>query len=130
MSRRAVDPGRARSDDLLARFWPALTAPLATEVGSVAAIAASAVAGIGAGLVALAALELVMPRLSPPDLAIRAAIVIAGPPLRYLLMLVAAWKVWVTPTDGPLLALLLVLVLAFLLPLGAFLVVQSRARSG
>jgi hypothetical protein len=130
MRRATTDPVRYRTDDLLGRFWPALTAPLATELGSVVAIAASALAGIGAAFVALAVLELLMPRLRPPTMAIRVAIILAGPPLRYLLLLVAAWKVWVTPADGPIMALLLVLALAFLVPLGAFLIVQSRVKGG
>jgi hypothetical protein len=94
------------------------------------ALIATGIAGIGAGMVALVLLAVLMPRLRPPDGLIRATIVLAGPPLRYILLLIAAGKVWMDPTDGPLDALLLVLVLAFLLPMGSFLIMQSRARSG
>jgi hypothetical protein len=121
-------PAPERSDVLLARFWPALAAPFATELGSVVALAASAVPGIGTALVVLTVLELLMPRLRPPDAAVRLAIVIGGPPLRYLLLLAATWKVWVSPDGGPIMALLLILGLAFIVPLAAFLIVQSRAR--
>jgi hypothetical protein len=130
MSRPHGDPMPARPVDLLGQFWPALVAPLATEVGSVMALIATGIAGIGAGMVALVLLAVLMPRLRPPDGLIRATIVLAGPPLRYILLLIAAGKVWMDPTDGPLDALLLVLVLAFLLPMGSFLIMQSRARSG
>jgi hypothetical protein len=121
-------PAPGRPIDLLGQFWLALAAPLATEVGSVAALVASAPAGMGAGPLALVALALVMPLVRPPDTAIRAVIVLAGPPLRYVLLLIAAGKVWLSPSDGPIMALLLVLVLAFLLPLGGFLIMQARAR--
>jgi hypothetical protein len=127
--RRAPDgapPQRPR--DLLLQFWPALAAPLATEVGSLVALAWSAIPGVGAGLVALVLLALLMPLVRPPDGAIRAAIVLAGPPLRYILLLIAAGKVWLDAGDGPIKALLLVLVLAFLLPLIGFAVMQGRAR--
>jgi hypothetical protein len=122
-----VAPGR--SDDLLGRFWPALSAPIATEVGSAVALVFSAVAGMAGGALTLVILELIMPRLRPPDGVVRIAIVIAGPPLRYVLLLAAIGKVWVSPADGATMALLLFVVLAFILPLGAFLLVQSRARA-
>jgi hypothetical protein len=125
---RGTGPTPGRPIDLLGQFWLALAAPLATEVGSVAALLASAPAGMGAGPLALVALALVMPLVRPPDTAIRAVIVLAGPPLRYVLLLIAAGKVWLSPSDGPIMALLLVLVLAFLLPLGGFLIMQARAR--
>jgi hypothetical protein len=124
----APGPAPARPLDLLGQFWPALAAPLAAEVGSVVALMGTALAGAGAGLVALVLLAVLMPRVRPGDGVIRATIVLAGPPLRYILMLIAAGKVWLDPGDGPLKALLLVLVLAFLLPMGGFLVMQSRAR--
>lgn len=130
MSTAPSSPAPERADVLLARFWPDLAAPFATELGSVVALAASAVPGIGTGLVGLAVLELLMPRLRPPDAAVRLAIVIGGPPLRYLLLLAATWKVWVSAGDGPIMAMVLFLALAFMLPLAAFLVVQSRARRG
>jgi hypothetical protein len=126
---RGTGPTPGRPIDLLGQFWLALAAPLATEVGSVAALVASALAGMGAGPVALVALALVMPLVRPPDTAIRAVIVLGGPPLRYVLLLIAAGKVWLSPSDGPIMALLLVLVLAFLLPLGGFLIMQAHARN-
>jgi hypothetical protein len=113
---------------LLGQFWLALAAPLATEVGSVTALVATAIAGAGAGPIALVLLAVLMPRMRPPDGVIRATIVLAGPPLRYILLIIAAGKVWLDPGDGPLKALLLVLVLAFLLPMGGFFVMQARAR--
>jgi hypothetical protein len=123
-------PAPGQLGDLLGQFWPALAAPLATEIGSVMALIEKAVAGTGAGLVALVLLALLMPRVRPADWVIRVTIVLAGPPLRYVLLLIAAGKVWLDASDGPLMALLLVLVLAFLLPLGGFLVMQARAREG
>lgn len=121
-------PATGPLGDLLGQFWPALAAPLATEIGSVIAMIEKAIAGTGAGLVALVLLAVLMPRVRPADWVIRMAIVLAGPPLRYVLLLIAAGKVWLDPADGPLKALLLVLVLAFLLPMGGFLIMQARAR--
>lgn len=119
----------SRSAEILGGLWRTLGAPLATEVGALTALVTGAVAGIGAGFLALVVLELWLPRVRPPDGLIRLAILVAGPPLRYVLLLAAAGKVWLS-SDGPIMALLLVLALAFLLPLGAFLILQSRARAG
>ena len=130
MSTTAQEPPPTRPRDLLGTFWPTLASPLATEIGSVVALATTAIVGTGAGVIALVVLALLMPHVRPADGAIRVAIVLAGPPLRYILLLIAAGKVWLDPADGPLKALLLVLVLALLLPMGGFLIMQSRARSG
>lgn len=129
MRRMSGNASPERPRDLLLQFWPSLAAPLSAEIGSVVALAWSAIPGVGAGLIAMVLLALLMPRLRPPDGAIRAAIVVAGPPLRYILLLIAAGKVWLDAGDGPIKALLLVLVLAFLLPLVGFAVMQGRARS-
>jgi hypothetical protein len=113
----------------LRRVWATLAAPLATEVGSIAALVLSAFAGIGIGLLTLVVLEIVLPKLRPSESIARVAILVAGPPLRYLLLLVAVIRVWIAQDGGPIPALSLVLGLAFAIPLAAFLVAQTRARS-
>ena len=115
--------------DLLRRVWATLAAPLATEIGSIAALVLSAFAGIGIGLLALVVLELVLPRVRPSEAVARAAILVAGPPLRYLLLLIAVIRSWIVPDGGPIPALSLLLGLAFAIPLAAFLVAQTRARA-
>lgn len=122
-------PAAEERAELMRRVWATLAAPLATEVGSIAALALSAYAGIGIGLLTLVVLELLLPRVRPSDGVARAAILVAGPPLRYLLLLIAVIRIWISADGGPVPALSLVLGLAFAIPLAAFLVAQTRAHS-
>ena len=62
------------------------------------------------------------------DAVARIAILVAGPPLRYAVLLVAIGKTWLAPEQGLVPALLLLLVLAFVVPLVGFLVAQARGR--
>ena len=114
--------------EILQRLWAVLAAPIATEVGAIVALIVTAPAGIVAGLVAVVVLALAMPYLRPPDAVARIAILVAGPPLRYALLLVAVGKTWLVREQGPVPALLLLLVLAFVVPLVGFLVAQAGAR--
>jgi hypothetical protein len=126
-----VNPGEApaiRPSEILQRLWATLAAPIATEVGAIVALIATALAGIVAGLVAVLLLGLVMPYLRPPDAVARIAILVAGPPLRYALLLVAVARIWLALDQGLVPALLLLLVLAFVIPLVGFLVAQARLR--
>jgi len=114
--------------EILQRLWATLAAPIATEVGAIVALIVTALAGIVAGLVAVVVLGLVMPYLRPPDAVARIAILVAGPPLRYALLLVAVARIWLAPEEGLVPALLLLVVLAFVVPLAGFLVAQARSR--
>ena len=114
--------------EILQRLWATLAAPIATEVGAIVALIVTALAGIVAGLVAVVVLGLVMPYLRPPDAVARIAILVAGPPLRYALLLVAVARSWLAPEEGLVPALLLLVVLAFVVPLAGFLVAQARSR--
>jgi len=118
----------SRPSEILRQLWITLPAPLATEIGAVLALITSATPGIAAGLVAVVILGLVMPALRPPDGLSRAAILVAGPPLRYAVLLLAVGKVWLSRGDGMLPALLLLLCLGFLVPLVGFLIGQALAR--
>ena len=55
---------------------------------------------------------------------------VAGPPLRYAILLLAVGKVWLAREEGMVPALLLLLALGFIVPLIGFLVAQARARRG
>ena len=114
--------------EILQRLWAVLAAPIATEVGAIVALIVTAPAGIVAGLVAVVVLALAMPYLRPPDAVARIAILVAGPPLRYALLLVAVARIWLAPEQGLVPALVLVVVLAFVIPLAGFLVGQARSR--
>ena len=117
-----------RPSEILQRLWATLAAPIATEVGAIVALIVTALAGIVAGLLAVVVLGVLMPRLRPPDGVARIAILVAGPPLRYALLLVAVGRVWLAPEQGLVPALLLLLVLAFVVPLVGFLVAQVGLR--
>ena len=119
-----------RPSEILRQLWITLPAPIATEIGAIVTLLTTSVPGILASLVAVAALALAMPYLRPPEAVTRGAILVAGPPLRYAVLLLAVGKTWLAPQDGILPALLLLLVLAFLVPLLGFVVLRMRARSG
>src|SRR5439155_13102459 len=114
--------------EILQRLWVTLAAPIATEVGAILALMVTAIAGMVAGLIAVLVLGLVMLYVRPPDAVARIAILLAGPPLRYALLLVAVAKIWLAPEQGLVPALLLLVVLAFVIPLAGFLVAQARSR--
>ena len=114
--------------EILQRLWATLAAPIATEVGAIVALMVTAVAGMVAGLIAVLVLGLVMLYIRPPDAVARIAILLAGPPLRYALLLVAVAKIWLAPEQGLVPALLLLVVLAFVIPLVGFLVAQAGLR--
>jgi hypothetical protein len=120
----------ARPSEILRQLWITLPAPIATEIGAVAALIASSTQGILAALVAVAALALAMPYLRPPDAVTRIAILVAGPPLRYALLLLAVGKVWLAHGEGMVPALILLLALGFIVPFIGFLIGQARARRG
>lgn len=126
----AGDAPGARPSEILRQLWITLPAPVATEIGAVVALLTTSVPGILAAIVAVAALALAMPLIRPPDGLTRTAILIAGPPLRYAVLLLAVGKVWLARDEGLVPALLLLLALAFIVPLIGFLVGQARARRG
>jgi hypothetical protein len=119
----------SRPAAILRQLWIALPAPLGTEIGAVVALITTSVPGILASLVAVVVLALVLPLVRPPEGIARTAILIAGPPLRYALLLVAVGKTWLAPQDGILPALLLLLVLAFLVPLLGFVAFRVQSRN-
>ena len=124
------DSSGARPSEILRQLWITLPAPIATEIGAVVALVTTSVNGILAALVAVAALALLMPYLRPPDAMTRLVMLIAGPPLRYALLLLAVGKVWLAKEEGMVPALVLLLALGFIVPLIGFLVGQARARRG
>lgn len=119
---RSVDPA------LLQQLWKAQAPPLATELGAVGALFLPVYAAVGIAALALPVLTLVLAAVRPPGGIVRVVILVAGPPLRYLVLIVAVWRTWVDPGQGLVPALVLLLALAFAVPMVAFLIAQSRAR--
>lgn len=115
---------------LLRRLWLAQAAPLASEIGAVAALPLPAYVGIGIAVMALVVLVVLLAAIHASPGVTRGVVLVAGPPLRYLLLLIAVWRTLVDPHQGLVPALALILGLAFAVPLAAFLIAQSRARSG
>jgi len=120
----------ARPSEILRQLWITLPAPIATEIGAIVALLTTSVPGILAALVAVAALSLVLSYLRPPEAVTRIALLVAGPPLRYAILLVAVGKTWLANEEGMVPALLLLLALGFIVPLIGFLIAQARARRG
>jgi hypothetical protein len=127
---RADETPTITPSEILRQLWATLAAPLATEIGAIVAVVFTATMGMAAGLVAVGVLGLVMPYWRPPEAVARIAILVAGPPLRYALLLVAVAKTWLAPQEGMVPALLLLLTLGFVIPLAGFLTAQARARRG
>jgi len=115
---------------LLRRLWLAQAAPLASEIGAVAALPLPAYVGIGIAVMALVVLVVLLAAIHASPGVTRGLVLVAGPPLRYLLLLIAVWRTLVDPHQGLVPALALILGLAFAVPLAAFLIAQSRRRSG
>ncbi len=111
-------------------LWATVPSALATEFGALVELGLGAVAGMTAGLIAVIVLgALLMPRPPAPPL-VRLALLVGGPPLRYGLLLVAAWYEWMVRGSGPLPSLAAVVVLAVVVPMaGAVLTGQHRAGS-
>lgn len=116
-----------RPSEILRQLWATLAAPLATEIGAVVALLLTALAGILTALAVTLVLSVLMPIIRPPDGLARVGILVAGPPLRYALLLAAVGKTWLNRNEGIVPALLLLLVLAFVVPLLGFLITQARA---
>ena len=122
------DTPASTAAEILRQLWRTLAPPLGTEAGAIVALLATAVAGMAAGLVVVVVLGLLLPYLRPTEGLVRATVLVAGPPLRYALLLVAVGKTWLAPEQGLVPALILLLVLAFVVPLVGFLVAQAIAR--
>lgn len=98
-------------------LWRGLPPALACEIGAVVVIAFGAVAGLLAGVAALVVLMVLARAVPAPGAAtLRPLVLIAGPPLRFALLLAAAVVVWVPQAQGPLPAVGCLVVLGLVLP--------------
>jgi hypothetical protein len=98
-------------------LWRSLPAALATEVGSLAVIALDLRTGLISAALALAAFTVAARSVGPREAALRPLLLVAGPPLRYTLVLAAAFVVWFPRGEGPLPALGCVFLLGLLVPI-------------
>lgn len=94
-------------------------AALAAEAGAVVVATAGVVPGLVTAAVAVLALGALGRVWLPPGPLLRALLLLSGPPLRYLLLALAAWRVWIAPGGGPLPALAAVGLLGLVLPLAS-----------
>lgn len=98
-------------------LWRGLPAALACEIGALTVIAFGPVAGVLAGVAALVVLMIAVHLVAPPGTgALRVLVLIAGPPLRFALLLAAAAAVWLPQAQGPLPALGCIVILGLVLP--------------
>jgi hypothetical protein len=98
-------------------LWRGLPPALACEIGALVVIAFGAAAGLVAGVAALVALMIVARLLPAPGTsALRPLVLIAGPPLRFALLLAAVLVVWLPRAQGPLPAVGCLVVLGLVLP--------------
>ena len=100
-----------------AALWKTIPPALATELGALAVIGFGALPGIAVGIVGVIVLHLAFRRLVAGATAVRAALLISGPPLRYGLLSVAIWYEWVIRRSGPGPALAAGLLLAVVVPM-------------
>jgi hypothetical protein len=115
-------------------LWGTVPPAAATEVGAVAVILLGVTAGLLVALAALVVLVLTLPKIHPPEGAIRVALLLTGPPLRYALVVAMVWYVWAVRGEGPFLAVLAGLALVLVVPVAAIglgsLVYGRPGRSG
>lgn len=117
-ARRRQDPPQPpESSELHVIFWRSLPPALAVELGALTVIAAGAYAGIVVGLVSAVVLPIALLALrTPGPTSVRIGILLAGPPLRYALVVAAVAVEWLARND-PVLALVSAAVLVLLVPL-------------
>jgi hypothetical protein len=98
-------------------LWRGLPPALAAEGGALVVIAFGPLPGLVAGVAALLVLMTVARLVpTPPAGALRLLVLIAGPPLRFALLLAAAAVVWLPQAQGPLPAVGCLVVLGLVLP--------------
>jgi hypothetical protein len=98
-------------------LWRGLAPALAAEIGALAVIAFGPLAGLIAGVGALLALMLAARAVpAPGTAALRLLVLVAGPPLRFALLLAAAVVVWLPQAQGLLPAVGCLVVLGLVLP--------------
>lgn len=125
--RRSGTSGRGADPRLLrTALWTAVAPAVATEAGAGAVMVLGVVAGLIVAFLSVLVLEAILPRIRPPASVLRAALLLTGPPLRYALLGLMVWYVWVRRHEGPGPAVGAALALALILPLLAALVARSR----
>jgi hypothetical protein len=100
-------------------LWGTVPPAAATEIGAVAVMVLGVLPGLLVALVALVVLTLALPRLHPPEGAIKAVLLVTGPPLRYALVVVMVWYAWARGGEGPFLSVLAGLALVLVMPVAA-----------
>jgi hypothetical protein len=111
-----------------AALWSTIPTALATELGALGMMVAGALVGVAVGIVGAVLLHLALRRVAPGPAAVRAALLVGGPPLRYALLVVAVWFEWIVRGSGPVPALAGGVLLAFVVPMiGGVLASPRRA---
>lgn len=99
-------------------FWrSSVPMALATEAGAVVTVLAGIVPGLVAAAVVVLGIGILARVWLPPGPLLRGLLLVSGPPLRYALLALAAWRLWAA--QGPLPALAVVALLGLVLPLAA-----------
>jgi hypothetical protein len=114
---------------IAAALWTTVPAALATETGAVGMIVLGAVPGLGIGLVGLLLLQFGLAYRRPSLKSVRRALLVAGPPVRYGLLLLAGWVDLAVRHEALLLAVAGVVGLAVAIPLlSAVLALPGRLK--
>ena len=124
------EPAGSTDSRVRAALWGTIPAALATELGALGVIGGGAVVGIAVGIVGVIVLHVALRRLVPGPTAVRAALLVGGPPLRYALVIVAVWYEWAVRGSGPGPALAAGVLLAFVVPMIGSVLASPRRGPG
>lgn len=98
----APAPSPAERRRIAQALWGTVPPAAATEIGAVAVMLLGVLPGLVVALAVLVVLVLALPRIRPSEGLVRVVLLVAGPPLRYALVVAAVWYAWAVRTEGPL----------------------------
>jgi hypothetical protein len=127
---RAPENRHGGGEPALARvaLWSTVPVAASTEAGAVSVMWLGLIPGLAVALGALVLLELTLARIRPSEGWLRLALLVTGPPIRYGLLGLMAWWVWVRQGEGAGPAVAGVLALALVLPLLAMFLARIQLR--
>lgn len=118
------------SPDMGRLLWTTVPHALATEIGALAVMLLGVVPGMAVAAAALLLLVIGSARVTPSLGAVRLALLLSGPPVRYALLFGSLWYLWAVRHLGPLTVLGTAVLLGVVIPLAGMLLAYAvRARA-
>ena len=112
-------------------LWTTIPQALTTEIGALAVMLLGVLPGMVVAAVSLLLLAIASVRIMPSPRTVRSAMLVSGPPVRYLLLFGSLWYLWGVRHLGLLTVLGTAVLLAVVVPLaGTLLLLAVRSRTG